>query len=341
MKKDTLKTPSVLAFESKLAPSDAILSSGQWTQRDNAAQWKPIKVSEKAVRGTISNRLKGAIANDPAKVDAEIQKANLQTVDVAALPFGCDTLKVHFTLRVLGELATPTTCNNPAYQEAFAGIIDDYNEEEGFATLANHYAANIANGRFLWRNRLGAESVTVHVHYKNEQEGGECQFDSLAYDLRDFDKGKDDWRELARVIADGLSSKRRYTLLTIEAFVQLGQGQTVFPSQELVLGGSKGDKSKFLYQLNSVAAMHSQKIGNALRTIDIWHPEVAEVGPIAVEPYGSVTNRGKAYRQPKDKVDFYHLLDRWLTKDEKPTLEQQHYIMAMLIRGGVFGKGKD
>ena len=58
---------------------------------------------------------------------------------------------------------------------------------------------------------------------------------------------------------------------------------------------------------------------------------------IAVEPYGSVTTQGKAYRQPKQKLDFYTLLDNWLLKDQVPPVEQQHFVMAVLIRGGVFG----
>ncbi len=63
----------------------------------------------------------------------------------------------------------------------------------------------------------------------------------------------------------------------------------------------------------------------------------SELGPIAVEPYGSVTTQGKAYRQPKQKLDFYTLLDNWLLKDQVPPVEQQHFVMAVLIRGGVFG----
>ncbi len=47
---------------------------------------------------------------------------------------------------------------------------------------------------------------------------------------------------------------------------------------------------------------------------------------------------GKAYRQPKDKLDFYTLLDDWIVKDKIPEVEQQHYVIATLIRGGVFGK---
>ncbi|NHW58679.1 type I-F CRISPR-associated protein Cas7f/Csy3, partial [Escherichia coli] len=69
-----LEPPSVLAFEAKLIPSDALMFAGNWEQNE----WLPIMVGEKSVRGTISNRLKSALANDPAKLDAEVSKANIQ-----------------------------------------------------------------------------------------------------------------------------------------------------------------------------------------------------------------------------------------------------------------------
>lgn len=50
----------------------------------------------------------------------------------------------------------------------------------------------------------------------------------------------------------------------------------VYPSEELVLDKGKGERSKILYHVNDVAAMHSQKLGNALRTIDTWYPEFDE-----------------------------------------------------------------
>ena len=87
-----------------------------------------------------------------------------------------------------------------------------------------------------------------------------------------------------------------------------------------------------------MAGLHSQKIGNALRTIDTWYPEADQFGPISVEPFGSVTHCGTAYRQPKDKLDFYTLLDNWVLKGKVPEVEQQHYVMAVLVRGGVFGE---
>ncbi len=337
-----LKTASVLAFERKLSNSDAVMHSGNWDHREESAAWKSITIQSKDVRGTISNRLKTAIAKDPAKLDAEIQKANLQRVEVAALPFESDTLRLSFSLRVLGDLATPSACNDSDYQAALASMINGYIEKNKFTELANRYAENLANGRFLWRNRVGAEAVEVRVSHISDQKIQKTWvFSGSDYSLRSFSKPSADLAELSEVVRGGLAGED-FAFFRVEAFARLGNGQEVFPSQELVLdGGRDSAKSKYLYQVDEVAAMHSQKIGNALRTIDTWYPGADELGPIAVEPYGSVTNRGTAYRQPKDKLDFYNLLDGWVIKGNEPPLEQQHYVLAGLIRGGVFGEKAD
>lgn len=338
-KTTTLNTASVLAFERKLDPSDALLYAGRWDERD-AGTWQPIAIREKSVRGTISNRLKTK-DRDPAKLDASIQAPNLQTVDVAALPAEADTLKVRFTLRVLGGAGTPAACNDADYQAKLLATVQGYVSAQGFGELGRRYAANLANGRFLWRNRVGAEAVEVRIG--RLQDGTAAQswrFDGLAVPLRSFtaDAQVD---SLGAVIADGLAGKG-HLLLEVVAFVRIGDGQEVFPSQELILDrGDKGGKSKTLYQVRDVAAIHSQKIGNALRTLDTWYPGAAELGPIAVEPYGSVTSQGKAYRQPKDKLDFYSLFDNWVLHDQVPELDQQHFVIANLIRGGVFGAAEE
>lgn len=336
---DKLTTASVLAFERKLDPSDAVFHAGRWEDRAQSHAWQPVTIQPKSVRGTISNRLK-AKDQDPAKLDAAIENPNLQTVDVAALPPQADTLKAQFTLRVLGGAGTPSACNSAAYQAKLLATVQGYVQQHGFAELARRYTANLANGRFLWRNRVGAESVEVTVE---QMQGGKAEkswsFDALALNTRAIAavngeaKGLD---ELAQTIAAGLAGTA-HVLLRITAFVRQGAGQEVFPSQELILDKSSAGKSKTLYDVGGVAAIHSQKIGNAIRTIDTWYEDADELGPIAVEPYGSVTTQGKAYRQPKQKLDFYTLLDNWLLKDQVPPVEQQHFVMAVLIRGGVFG----
>lgn len=334
----SLKTASVLAFERKLDPSDALLYAGNWADQDKPAAWSGIPVRLKSVRGTISNRLKTK-DQDPAKLDAMIQNPNLQTVDIAALPPGNDTIKLSFTLRVLAGAGQPSACNSADYQAKLGEVVQQYVSEHGFGELARRYAYNVANGRFLWRNRLGAEQVKIVVHALEQGKPKQTwSFDALALNLRDFDAAEqqENCQELAKLIEKGLAGQE-HVLLQIDAFVRLGAGQEVFPSQELILDRGRGDKSRTLYQVNDIAALHSQKIGNALRTIDDWYPKADEFGPIAVEPYGSVTTQGAAYRQPKDKEDFYTLLDNWLLKDRVPTVEQQHFVMAVLVRGGVFG----
>ena len=343
-----LKTASVLAFERKLDPSDALFSSGLWADRAASTLWPSVTVRAKSVRGTISNRLKTK-DQDPAKLDAAIANPNLQTVDVATLPADADTLKVSFTLRVLGGAGTPSACNNADYQRKLLDTVKSYVDASGFGELARRYACNLANGRYLWRNRLGAEQIEVQVaQWVKGQPAQSWTFDALALSLRHFDAPSDAnanaataLAQLGSLIASGLAGSH-HVLLQVTAFVRIGAGQEVFPSQELILDKEKSGKSKTLYTVNHIAAMHSQKVGNALRAIDTWYPDADQNGPIAVEPYGSVTTQGKAYRKPTDKVDFYSLLDGWLIKDKTPELEQQHFVMATLIRGGVFGDaGKD
>jgi CRISPR-associated protein Csy3 len=342
---NALKTASVLAFERKLDPSDALFFSGDWNQRHSTAGWQPVAVRAKSVRGTISNRLKTK-DQDPTKLDAAIENPNLQTVDVAALPANADTLKASFTLRVLGGTGTPSACNNADYQRKLLATVQGYVEAVGFAELARRYAHNLANGRFLWRNRVGAEQVEVQVqHLVQGSPAKTWTFDALALNTRDFtapDAAAQDLAALAELIAQGLAGQS-HVLLQITAWARLGAAQEVYPSQELILDkASEGNKSKTLYTVNEVAGIHSQKLGNALRTIDTWYADVPELGPIAVEPYGSVTTLGKAFRKPTDKQDFYNLLDNWLLKDKAPDTAQQHFVMATLVRGGVFGDaGKD
>jgi len=345
-----IKTASVLAFERKLDPSDALFFAGNWDKRADYQNWPPIVVREKAVRGTISNRLKAKDA-DPAKLDAAIENPNLQRVDVATLPNNCDTLKICFTLRVLGGAGSPSACNNSAYREKLSQIVESYVSNNGFGELSTRYAYNLANGRFLWRNRLGAENIEVRVSYRKSDSIKTWTFDALTFSLRDFKvpaDSHDSMNALSNVIESGLKGEG-YVLLDVVAFVRIGEGQEVYPSQELILDKSssgKGQKSKTLYAIAENAAIHSQKIGNALRTIDNWYPnenDADNVGLIAVEPYGSVTSMGKAYRQPKEKADFYSLLDSWVTRDKIPAEKgSQHFVMATLIRGGVFGEsGKE
>jgi CRISPR-associated protein Csy3 len=332
-------TASVLAFEKKLVPSDGYMYGTQWTDRNNVTA---LQLIEKSVRGTISNRLKAAIKNDPVKLNAEVEKANLQTVDSCALAPEQDTLKLHFTLKVLGGVQQPSACNNALFKQSYNSAVRDYIGKEGFKELGKRYAINLANARFLWRNRVGAENIEVQVKALNKDAQQTWSFDATQISTKYFDCNEAQVLELGERIAKALASEDDFLMLEINCFVQIGKAQDVYPSEELVLDKGKGKKSKILYSVKDIAAMHSQKIGNALRSIDTWYPEFDDAektaGPIAIEPYGAVTNLGKAYRTPKDNQDFYTFFDKWARGATLERIEDEHYVMAILVRGGVFGE---
>ncbi|MBL1422431.1 MAG: type I-F CRISPR-associated protein Csy3 [Alphaproteobacteria bacterium] len=332
-------TASVLAFEKKLVTSDGYMYGTSWQDR---SQVTPLALKEKSVRGTISNRLKAAIKNDPAKLNAEVEKANLQRVDACALAPEQDTLNLKFTIKVLGGITEPSACNNALFKQSYNAAAKAYITEYGFTELARRYATNIANARFLWRNRVGAENIEVQVHAHNKTVNESWTFDATEFTTRNFDKQDEQINALASYIAKALASDDDFLMLDISCFAQVGTAQEVYPSEELVLDKGKGEKSKILYHVNDLAAMHSQKLGNALRSIDTWYPEFDDAektaGPIAIEPYGAVTNLGKAYRTPKDKQDFYTFFDKWARGTELDRAEDEHYVMAILVRGGVFGE---
>ena len=335
---------SVLAFEKKLVASDGYLFGTVWNERENVV---PLRLKEKSVRGTISNRLKPAIKNDTVKLNAEVEKPNLQTVDSCALGQDQDTLKLQFTLKVLGGLERPSACNNDTFRSNYKKVVRDYIEKEGFKELSMRYATNIANGRYLWRNRIGSEKVEVQVQTLNTDSPQTWVFDATKISTKDFTNSDENINSLAKRISDVLSSDNDSLILEIDCFAKIGKAQEVYPSEELVMdkGNAKSKKSKILYSVDDIAALHSQKIGNAIRTIDTWYPAFSDaeesVGPIAIEPYGAVTNLGKAYRTPKDKQDFYTLFDKYGWGNALDRVEDEHYVMAVLVRGGVFGEGDE
>ena len=328
---------SVLAYEKKLVPSDGYMYGTIWEKRHDRAQRAPLKLVEKSVRGTISNRLKGAVKNDPLKLNAEVEKPNLQTVDSCALAENHDTLHLHFTLKILGGLQEPSACNSPEFLQKYQRALSEYKANENFAELGLRYALNLANARFLWRNRVGAEKIEVIL--RDLANDKSWTFDAKKFSIRNMRSDDESVKELGSVIARTLASEEDFLMLDVECFAKIGLSQEVYPSEELVLDKGQGKKSRVLYEVDGIAAMHSQKLGNALRTIDTWYSEYdTQKRVIAIEPYGAVTSMGSAFRSPKNKADSYTLFERFIEDIESLQSHERDYVAAVLVRGGVFGE---
>ena len=322
-----IKLPSVLAFERKLETSDGLMYSGNWNEQE-ASKWADISISKRQNRSTQSAYgIPDEKKDKPNPVSSDSDDANLA--------MDHDTLKLDYTIRVIGNLGNPFSCNDQAFESSVIKESNNFKESEDISILGQRYAYNIANGRFLWRNRVGAENIKICVTVPKENLT--LEFDPYEFSLQDFETNKNDASldKLARVFTNGLKGdENTFTLIEVSAYVKLGKGQHVFPSQEM----NMGEKSKKLFQLEGCAAMHNVKIGNALRTIDTWHTEGDET-PIAAEPFGAVTQRGIAYR--KTKNDFYTILGKMVNDSSQLTSEEKCYAVANIIRGGVFGAKSD
>jgi CRISPR-associated protein Csy3 len=355
----TIKLPSLLSFERKLEPSDALMYAGNWIDipvytdvvnitepkaddNDKVKKWQPIKIKPRFNRSTQSAY---------AIKDKDIEKTQPNPVssgdDDAFLPPDKDTLKVSFTLRIIGNLGKPYACNDPGFEGKIKVCVDQFKiNGEGLKTLAYRYAYNIANGRFLWRNRVCAGEISIHVF--DGTDNAPLEFNAYDYSLKNFDtnSSNEKLQALANIIENGLNGgETNFSFIKIEAYVKLGNRQHVFPSQEM----NMKEKGKTLFKLDDCAAVHNVKIGNAIRTIDDWYGnmlltrdgsktksvEIADQDriPIAVEPYGSVTQRGCAYRA--NGTDLYTLMLDWIN-GKKIDENQKTYVVANLIRGGVF-----
>ena len=320
--KNEIILPSLLSFERKLETSDALMYSGSWGGDPiKESDWKMIPITERNNRSTQSAYgIDDAKKSEPNPVSSGSDDANL--------PHDKDTLKVSFTLRVVGGVGKPFACNEPIFETEISKKVSSF-KEQSLKVLAKRYAYNIANGRFLWRNRVGAEDITIAVSAKDFEE----DFNAYDFSLNDFDKGSDhdSLNKLAEIIYQGLNDDNKFTLLEVNAYVKIGKGQHVFPSQEM----NMNEKGKVLFQLEKCAAMHNVKIGNAIRTIDDWYNvEGSEAEfPIAIEPFGAVTQRGQAYR--KSKNDLYTLMQAWVN-DKDIADNDKTYVIGNLIRGGVF-----
>lgn len=328
--KKQIQLPSLLAFERKLEVSDGLMFSGNWSDIDNSNRWEAIAITKRQNRSTQS-----AYGIDDDKKSQPNPVAS--DSDDANLPMDKDTLRLSFSLRVIGNLGKPFACNEPDFQRAIIDRVNAFKSSNGsgLETLSLRYAYNIANGRFLWRNRVCAEQITIKVYLRGKETP--LVFDATDFSLNDFSQqsGDSDLQALKNHILQGLSGDENcFVFLKVEAYAKLGAGQHVFPSQEMNMNA----KGKELFQLDKCAAVHNVKIGNAIRTIDNWYPEAQF--PIAVEPYGSVTQIGQAFRRTKKEGDLYTLLLSWL--DGNDIGDQAHYVVANLIRGGLFqGEGKD
>lgn len=353
--KGSLET-GMLSFARSLQPTEGLF----WGTRSADTKWRqPVEVIERGVRGQ-SSEYKTA---NPGK-------SNPQVVEAAAMPLGCDGVSLTFSLWVAPQAKRPWACDKAEVSAAYEDLVKNYAEKNGFDVLARSYLWNIANARFAWRNRFLADHMRVSVGF----DGRELVFDPTRLELAkpasleelqgavvsNNSDGQAEVESLIKWIRKGLADEKSFLRVAWQG--QMEEAQEVFPSQEYLREDPKEDTRKAApsrvyaklprrYDGRTVmqASMHSQKIGAALRHIDVWHGD-DDYGAIAVNPYGGVQETGAVLRGTGSKRNsFYDLRSKGADllarikaaqgPDDLP--HEAHFVVANLVRGGVFGQKAD
>ena len=198
------KLPGVLAFQRGVVISDALFFN---VCEDSQT---PVMVVRHGIRGT-QNVNKDGDAEKSTAANAKRQEvSNIQTTDTAKLDANAQALAVRFSLRfldldnVLFACAPSSTDADDLvrqYRDSVASFIERAKTSDGLNEVAARFARNIANGRWLWRNRTIARQITVRVSVAGK---ALASFDALATPLNHFNDISADERKVAAYIADGL-----------------------------------------------------------------------------------------------------------------------------------------
>jgi CRISPR-associated protein Csy3 len=336
-----LKLPSVNAITRTISPSHGLFYSFDSHADDKNTANQPVKLQEVSLVGTLGSWKEGVEAQKKQAADKEqAVSSNIQTVDTCFLPPEHNAYALKFNLRI-ASLVGDAISNDKAVLAKFRQFVNDYRDEVGGEKLARRYLTNLINGRFLWRNKYADErTITIRMGDLSHQFEIDLNFD-FSSKFTDT-KAQEMFDKLVERTAQALFYKDKVAVIYITATGVIGDGQEIYPSQEFV-NDKNETKSKVLFDVLSnntrVAAFHSQKIGNAIRTIDTWYSNDA-THAIPVDPFGPDKKNQTLHRAGVRATDnsIYSIFNRLL--DEKKTVEPDsndgHYLMACFIRGGVY-----
>ncbi len=350
----TLKT-NMLAFSRSLELSDGLMQAGNW----DCAQEAPVPVEVRRIG------VRGQTSNASSKTDKENWGAsNPQRVDVATMPPERDMLLISFTLRVLANSRRPFATDCFEVAKSYGRLAEAFEAAGGYAELARRYLSNIANGRFAWRNASLADEAHVGVSWA----GTTVRFDPTILDLTrvptlsDLEAAVADGAEnlagLLDAFSKSLSNPAAPMNLNVTWRGRVNELAQVYPSQ-VYPGTDVGadGKGKTLAKIRrrvasrvvDAAILHQQKIGSAIRWIDDWHG-VEEFGtePVPANPYAGVQEMGVALRAKgrnnpittpaKSLYDILAKPAALETDMQSGTIGPEFFfVMANLVRGGVFG----
>lgn len=360
--------PSLLSYAGSIKPGAAFYDAvvQEIDSKDNTVEKRvPVEVTETTIRGTMANYKEVREARNPSDTSKCMGRANIQVINQALLPANTIGFQASFVLTIYPNALKYHACNDVSIGNKLNRFVERYMELGGARYIAERYVTNLLRGTWMWRNATQFESGVVSVTARID--GKDQTFvnnDLSPYSSMVPTAGSE---KLIDAVAQTLSGKNASAVtgfakclnLRVVAVMDAYPGQEVFPSQEFtskeVKSQSGSSLSRVLASVKSPegvkqAIMHPQKIGNALRRIDDWYQPIEgfALSPLPVEPLGVDSSSHVAHRATR-KNDFFTLLENQFPElmlklenagsadDIEP---DHHYVVSVLIRGGVFSGDK-
>lgn len=358
-----LDMPTMLSYKRSITQTRALMWACEGI--DGKGQ-TPLLVTLEGVRGTKATDIRKKIEKDSEKKGksdtdavsdgglAELAKAltpNPQVVESAFMPEEKPFLKVDTTVTYLPFALAPFMTNDGPIDQLFKDVAGGYANKGGFMELGQNYVIPLVTGRWMWRNNDAAFSKKISITVVSSRTPMTFVF-TPSYNAFTVDalstEDKASAKALGELIGHALGGTAGPLRLQVSAVYEMVGGMQAFPSQDIDLNKSDSDPSRVLYKIEHAgnknhAGIHEQKVGNALRCIDNWHGH-AHFGVQAVEPTGVVATHQDSTRIDS-KRDFYTLCKTYLPTWREEVkghlkditqIDDLHYVMAVLVRGGVF-----
>lgn len=319
---------------------------------DETEKMRPIIVDQTRLRTTRVGYAEMYSSDNLTRKNKDVHAlatASIHLIEECYVPFCVDDVYCRFSLRIQPNAFSPEVCVNEETKNVLKQLVDGFHQLNGFHEIAQRVAKNILMGKWLWRNRE-CRNLTIEVQLANGEEIHLDNANNISWYDEWHGESANALKRLTNYIAAALSDNEHSYYMDVTAKMHVGWGDELFPSQEFTDEKRDGFPSKQLARavLNNgsqTAAFHSQKIGAALQNIDDWYAENAEY-PLRVNEYGSDRLSAIARRHPLNNNDFYQLIVRaeeWIDymSDHQTIPDDVYFIVAVLVKGGLFNCGKE
>lgn len=359
---------SILSYKRSINPSIGLWYNTIKEGNEPHKILKPIVVKTEQGTGSVSNHMSAEKTEKRGK-EQKINEGNPFKSDVCETDIEANGFQFDFSILITPDSLEPDSNNLVSTRELLKEFSNAFSERNGYKILAEKYVSSLLSGRVLWRNRIAFNKVmTVTLFNGKEEKQVIIKIDdTYKYDelltIEELNKYciSGNIQDIVDTYIKGLTEEP--VRIDVSIYGDYPGGMYIYPSQEFI-DNKKDDKSsdkngKVLSSLEVVwdgkkyrqATTHSQKIGNALRTIDNLKSENSIFGITPIEAYGYSRKHGMALRiKVKDNErckelgsNVYELLthsgvNKLIDELKSDKISNDSlYLIACLIRGGVYG----